>query len=67
MPLIRREDCHEQAVLISESRGDLNRCTPYRGKPDQHASRSVCIWSQIIHILRSQRIATFHEIINSDG
>jgi hypothetical protein len=21
---------------ISESRGDSNRCTPYRGKPDQH-------------------------------
>jgi hypothetical protein len=24
-------------LLISESRGDLNRCTPCRGKPDQHA------------------------------
>jgi hypothetical protein len=24
-------------LLISESRGDSNRCTPYRGKPDQHA------------------------------
>jgi hypothetical protein len=23
-------------LLISESRDDLNRCTPYRGKPDQH-------------------------------
>jgi hypothetical protein len=23
-------------LLISESRGDLNRCTPYRGKPDQY-------------------------------
>jgi hypothetical protein len=23
-------------LFISESRGDLNRCTPYRGKPDQH-------------------------------
>jgi hypothetical protein len=23
-------------LLISESRGDSNRCTPYRGKPDQH-------------------------------
>jgi hypothetical protein len=23
-------------LLISESRGDLNRCTPCRGKPDQH-------------------------------
>jgi hypothetical protein len=24
-------------LLISESRGDSNRCTPCRGKPDQHA------------------------------
>jgi hypothetical protein len=23
-------------LLISESRDDLNRCTPYRGKPNQH-------------------------------
>jgi hypothetical protein len=23
-------------LLISESRGDLNQCTPYRGKFDQH-------------------------------
>jgi hypothetical protein len=25
-----------QQVLISESHGDSNRCTPCRGKPDQH-------------------------------
>jgi hypothetical protein len=25
-------------LLISESRGDSNRCTPYKGKPDQHAT-----------------------------
>jgi hypothetical protein len=24
-------------LLISESHDDSNRCTPYRGKPDQHA------------------------------
>jgi hypothetical protein len=23
-------------LLMSESRGDSNQCTPYRGKPDQH-------------------------------
>jgi hypothetical protein len=23
-------------LLISESHSDSNRCTPYRGKPDQH-------------------------------
>jgi hypothetical protein len=25
-------------LLIFESRGNSNRCTPYRGKPDQHAT-----------------------------
>jgi hypothetical protein len=25
-------------LLISESRSDSNRCTPWRGKPDQHAT-----------------------------
>jgi hypothetical protein len=25
-------------LLISESRGDSNRCTPYRGKPEQHTT-----------------------------
>jgi hypothetical protein len=25
-------------LFISESHDDLNRCTPYRGKPDQHAT-----------------------------
>jgi hypothetical protein len=25
-------------LLISESRGDSNWCTPYRGKPDQHTT-----------------------------
>jgi hypothetical protein len=25
-------------LLISESRGDSNRCTPCRGKPDKHAT-----------------------------
>jgi hypothetical protein len=25
-------------LLISESRGNSNRCTPYRGKPDQHTT-----------------------------
>jgi DNA-directed RNA polymerase subunit RPC12/RpoP len=35
------DDCHKQAVLISESRGDSNRCTPCRGKHDQHATLST--------------------------
>jgi hypothetical protein len=39
-------------LLISESRGDSSRCTPYRGKPDQHAphfSRLIRLWSRTIH------------------
>jgi hypothetical protein len=59
-----RDDCHKQAVLISDSHGDSNQCTPCRGKPDQHATRIphlVRIWSHTIHISRGQRIATFHE------
>jgi hypothetical protein len=46
-------------LLISESRGDLNRCTPYREKPNQHVtrfSRSVRVWSSTICISRSPRI-----------
>jgi hypothetical protein len=54
-------------LLISESRGDSNRCTPYRRKPDQYATRfprSVRVWSKIIRISRGPHIATFHTIIN---
>jgi hypothetical protein len=51
-------------LLIPESHDDSNRCTPYKGKLDQHTTRiprSVCIWSQTICIWRGQRIATFRE------
>jgi hypothetical protein len=51
-------------LLISESGGDSNQCTPCRGKPDQHAtcfSRSVHVWSRIICISRGPHIATLHE------
>jgi hypothetical protein len=40
-------------LLISESRNDSNRCTPCRGKPEQHATRPprlICVWSQTIHL-----------------
>jgi hypothetical protein len=40
-------------LLISESHGDSNRCTPYRRKPKQHAIHPpclICIWSQTIHL-----------------
>jgi hypothetical protein len=62
-----RDNYRKQAMLISESHSDSNQCTPYRGKPDQHGTRiphSVRVWSQTIHISRSQRIATFCEVIN---
>jgi hypothetical protein len=54
-------------LLISESRGDSNRCTPCRGKPDQHATcfpRSVRVWSTTIRISRGPHIATFYTAIN---
>jgi hypothetical protein len=49
----------DKRLLISE-----NRCTPCRGKPDQHATcipRSVRIWFQTIRILRGQCIAAIRE------
>jgi hypothetical protein len=54
-------------LLIFESCGDSNRCTPCRGKPNQHFTRiprSVRLWSQTIRISRGQRIASFREVIN---
>jgi hypothetical protein len=54
-------------LLISESRGDSNRCTPCRGKLDQHVirfPRSVRVWSMTIRISRGPHIATFHTIVN---
>jgi hypothetical protein len=54
-------------VLISRSHGDLNRCTPYREKSDQHVTRflhSVRVWPSIIRILCSPRIATFCVVTN---
>jgi hypothetical protein len=51
-------------LLISESHGDSNRCTPCRGKLDQHAtriSRSVCVWSKTS---RGPHISTFCTVVN---
>jgi hypothetical protein len=50
------DDYHKQAVLISESRGDLNQCTPYREKPDQHTElfpRLIRALSPILHLMWS--------------
>jgi hypothetical protein len=49
-------------VLISETHGDSNRCTPNMGKPNQHVTRfphSVYVWPSIICISRGPYIATF--------
>jgi hypothetical protein len=43
-----RDDCHKQAVLISESRGDSNRYTPCRGKSDSHATRFSMLDSHMV-------------------
>jgi hypothetical protein len=51
-------------LLISESHGDSNRCTPYRGKSEQHTTRfprSLCIWSKTTHISHSPHIAALRE------
>jgi hypothetical protein len=54
-------------LLISESHGDSNWCTPCRGKPDQHATRFPCsvrVCSMTIHISRGPHIATFRIVVN---
>jgi hypothetical protein len=54
-------------LLISESRGDSNQCTPCRGKPNQHATRFPCsvhVWSMVICISHSLHIATFYTVVN---
>jgi hypothetical protein len=51
-------------LRISESHSNSNRCTPCRGKPDQHATcfpRSVRVWSKTIRISHNLHIATFCE------
>jgi hypothetical protein len=61
------DDCHKQAVLISESCGDLNRCTPCWGKLNQHTTRiphSVRIWPSTIRISCGPHIGTFRTIVN---
>jgi hypothetical protein len=57
-------------LLISESRGDLNRCTPCKGKSDQHdtyASRtSPCTFS--VRFLRAALVrGNFSWVINRVG
>jgi hypothetical protein len=61
------DDCHKQAILISESHDDSNWCTPCRGKPDEHATRfrrPVRVWPSTICISHGPRITTFHVTVN---
>jgi hypothetical protein len=51
-------------LLISESHGDSNRCTPCRGKPDQHdtyASHTSPRTPGVRFLRRSPYVATFHK------
>jgi hypothetical protein len=50
-------------LLICESRDDSNRCTPCRGKPDQHdtyASHASPCTPGVRFLWRSLYVATFH-------
>jgi hypothetical protein len=56
-------------LLISENRDDSNRCTLYKGKPNQyvtHFSHLVHVWPSGIRISHDPHIVTFYEIINID-
>jgi hypothetical protein len=58
------ETTTNKRLLISESCGDSNRCTPCRGKSDQHATcfpRSVSVWPSTICTSRGPCVVTFHE------
>jgi hypothetical protein len=51
-------------VLISESRGDSNRCTPCRGKSDQHAFHARFTYGPEPYISRGprrQHFASLHK------
>jgi hypothetical protein len=70
MPLsYLRAHSHKQAVTHIRELRPFESMYTMQGKPDQHATRiprSVRIWSQTIRISCGQRIATFHEVVNSD-
>jgi hypothetical protein len=58
------DDCHEQALLISESHGDSNRCIPCRGKHDKHdtyASHASPRAPDVRFLWTVSYVATFHE------
>jgi hypothetical protein len=55
-------------LLISESRGDSNRCTPYRGNPDQHDTYASCTSPRMPrYVSYGQSMYLANEVINSDG
>jgi hypothetical protein len=56
-----RDDYHKQVVLISESRGDSNRCTPYRENPINtlHAFHTQFVYGLEPYISRGQHRQPF--------
>jgi hypothetical protein len=68
MPLISYvKTAMNKRLLISESRGDLNQCTPYKEKYNQHTTRfprSAHVWPSTIHISHGPCIATFCVVVN---
>jgi hypothetical protein len=57
-------------LLISESRGDSNRCTPYREKPDTHDTYTSHASPRMprVHLLRAVHICdNLSPTINSVG
>jgi hypothetical protein len=54
------DDCHKQAIFISERHGDLNRCTPCRGNPDQHDMYTSHASPRTSLLLRKRAPDTIH-------
>jgi hypothetical protein len=59
-----RDDCRKQAILISKSHGDSNRCTPCKGNPintTRTLSTSVHVRLAYGSCGQSLYVTTFHE------
>jgi hypothetical protein len=60
------DDRRKQSILISESRGDLNWCTPCRGNPTNtpHAFHTQSAYDQTIRLSHGQCMATLCKVVN---
>jgi hypothetical protein len=56
-------------LLKSESRGNSNRCTPYRAKPDQHATLPTPVHASPVYAFcrQSPYVTTFHWLPQSQN